>query len=379
MPPIVELLKCIYGLPQASKYFDEHISERLLSIGFRRCISDNQLFVKQVDKQYVYLLKHVDDLIIAAPKNSPHLASVETELSKSYTLTTNREPENFVGLAFRRDRVNRKIILTQPSYLDTLEKRFSIASTSPTYPMREDYLTSLPDHVNDPILTLDQQTLFQEKVGSLLYLASQTRLDLLYSVTQLSRRSNKCNTRDMKAVDRLLNYVFQTRHLGLILGSTSGDMDLHAFVDASYACYLDSKSHTGICLALGNDSGAFLALSKKQTITADSTTVAEFVATHTGCQRILWSKNMLEEMGFNPKIFLHQDNTSTIHLLKHSGNSGRTKHIALRYNMIREAIKEHDIQVVYTPSEEMVADIFTKPLGMRLFPLQQCAVLGLPK
>jgi hypothetical protein len=91
---------------------------------------------------------------------------------------------------------------------------------------------------------------------------------------------------------------------------------------------------------------------------------------------------MLEEIGFNPKSFLHQDNTSTIHLLKHSGNSGRTKHIAgfiSRYNMIQEAIKEHDIQVVYTPSEKMVVDILTKPLGMRLFPLQQCAVLGLPK
>jgi hypothetical protein len=32
MPPIVELLKCIYGLPQASKYFDEHISETSLII-----------------------------------------------------------------------------------------------------------------------------------------------------------------------------------------------------------------------------------------------------------------------------------------------------------------------------------------------------------
>jgi hypothetical protein len=379
MPPIVELLKCIYGLPQASKYFDEHISERLLAMGFTRCISDDQVFVKKVDNEYVYLLKHVDDIMVAAPKDSTHLALVESELGKHYTLTTHHDPVNFVGLCITRDRPNRKITLTQPSYLDTLEKRFTIATTSPTYPMREDYLTSLPDHVDDPILILDQQTLFQEKVGSLLYLASQTRLDLLYSITQLSRRSNKCNTRDMKAVDRLLNYVFQTRHLGLTLGSSSGDMDLHAFVDASYACYLDSKSHTGICLSLGNDSGAFLALSKKQTITADSTTVAEFVATHTGCQRILWSKNMLEEMGFLPKIFLHQDNTSTIHLLKHSGNSGRTKHIALRYNMIREAIKHHDIQVVYTPSEEMVADIFTKPLGMRLFPLQQCAVLGLPK
>jgi hypothetical protein len=78
MPAIVELLKYIYSLSQASKCFDEHISERLHNFGFRRRISDNQLFVKQVDKQFVCRLKHVDDLIIAAPKNSPHLAFVET-------------------------------------------------------------------------------------------------------------------------------------------------------------------------------------------------------------------------------------------------------------------------------------------------------------
>ena len=45
--------------------------------------------------------------------------------------------------------------------------------------------------------------------------------------------------------------------------------------------------------------------------TADSTTVADFVATYTGFQRILWSKNVLMEMGFNPNTFLHQDNTSS--------------------------------------------------------------------
>jgi len=242
--------------------------------------------------------------------------------------------------------------------------------------MREDFLTSLSDNCAEPKLEDSLQTLFQEKVGSILYLASQTRLDLLYAVTQLSRRSKKCTIRDMKAVDRLLNYVFQTYHMGLTLGSQSTSMDLHVFVDASYECHLDLKSHTGICLALGEDSGFFMAQSKKQTITADSTTVAEFVATHTACQRVLWSKNVLAEMGFHPKIILHQDNTSTIHLLSHIGNSGRTKHIALRYNMIRETIKEHNIKVVYTPSKDMVADILTKPLGMHLFPFLQATLLG---
>ena len=44
MPPIVHLQKCLYGLPQASKYFDEHLSTRMLSIGFVRCTFDSEVF-----------------------------------------------------------------------------------------------------------------------------------------------------------------------------------------------------------------------------------------------------------------------------------------------------------------------------------------------
>ena len=43
--------------------------------------------------------------------------------------------------------------------------------------MCEDYLTGISSHSNDILLTPIFQTLFQEKVGSILYLASQTRPD----------------------------------------------------------------------------------------------------------------------------------------------------------------------------------------------------------
>jgi hypothetical protein len=181
----------------------------------------------------------------------------------------------------------------------------------------------------------------------------------------------------MKAADRVLNYISITRALGLTLGSNSLDWELHALVDSSYNCYSDSKSHTGISLHLGFDSGSFLALSKKQSVTADSSTVAEYIASHTACQKILWAKNLLTELGCVPKVFLHQDNTSTINLLKHTGNSGRTKHIALRYNMIRETIRDHNIKIIYTPTTDMTADILTKPLGLNLFTTHQHKLLGM--
>jgi hypothetical protein len=182
----------------------------------------------------------------------------------------------------------------------------------------------------------------------------------------------------MSAVDRLLRYIASTASLGTTFCSYGQAFRIFAYVDASYNCYTDSKSHTGVSLHLGQHSRAFLSLSKKQTIVADSSTVAEFVATHSACQKILWAQNLLQELGFPLAIptTLYQDNQSTIRLIMHKGSSGRTKHIALRFNMIRDCVKNNQIGIEYLCSENMTADTLTKPLGSLLFPAHQARLLN---
>ena len=123
----------------------------------------------------------------------------------------------------------------------------------------------------------------------------------------------------------------------------------------------------------------FLTLSKKQTITAGSSTVAKFVVTHSACQKILWAPNLLTELNFSSSTptTLFQDNMSTIRLILHKGNAGRTKHIALRYNMIRECVRMSNIDIKYLPTGQMVADTLTKPLSAALFLIHQLRILNL--
>ena len=45
MPPIAELNKALYNLPQVSQYFEEFLAKDLLKLGFVRTVSDQQLFV----------------------------------------------------------------------------------------------------------------------------------------------------------------------------------------------------------------------------------------------------------------------------------------------------------------------------------------------
>ena len=135
-------------------------------------------------------------------------------------------------------------------------------------------------------------------------------------------------------------------------------------VDVSYNCYPDSKSHTGFSFHLGRFSGTVFAFSRKQAIIADSSTSAEFIGTHKACQQIGWTQNLLSEMGvpISSPTVVYQDNMSTIKLIAHKGNEARTKHIDLRDNVIREFLQQARIVVRYLSTENMIADMLTKPL-----------------
>ena len=67
-------------------------------------------------------------------------------------------------------------------------------------------------------------------------------------------------------------------------------------------------------------------------------------------------------------IKVRQDNMSTIAFVrKRKSASHRTKHIAVRCFFIEEKVDEGEIKVEYTPTLQLLADMFTKPLQGELF------------
>ena len=72
----------------------------------------------------------------------------------------------------------------------------------------------------------------------------------------------------------------------------------------------------------------------------------------------------LKEEDEAQQILVFEDNTACAQWAKNDGlDHSRTKHIDLRYHMIRDNVKKNNIKVEICPTQEMVADIMTKPLG----------------
>ena len=112
----------------------------------------------------------------------------------------------------------------------------------------------------------------------------------------LHARYTKCPLRgDMVSLRRVLEYLVNTPELGLVLGGRGGVI-LYATVDASYETREDHKSHSGCSLHIGAGSGTFMSRSKKQTVTANSSTVAEFIAIHLVCKEVMWARELLSEL-----------------------------------------------------------------------------------
>jgi hypothetical protein len=115
--------------------------------------------------------------------------------------------------------------------------------------------------------------------------------------------------------------------------------------------------------------GAVTWSSKKQAIVALSSTEAEYVAQTHAAKELIWLRTIIGELNspFENPTTLHCDNQGAIALAKDNKFHARTKHIDIRYHFIREAVEDGSINMQYIPTNENIADIFTKPLAKAKF------------
>ncbi|GJR14786.1 putative ribonuclease H-like domain-containing protein [Tanacetum coccineum] len=136
--------------------------------------------------------------------------------------------------------------------------------------------------------------------------------------------------------------------------------DLVAYTDSDYAgASLDRKSTIGGCQFLGCRLISWQC--KKQTVVANSTTEAEYVAASSCCGQVLWIQKSIVDYGYNfmhTKIYI--DNESTICIVKNPVFHSKTKHIEIRHHFIRDSNEKKLIQMIKIHTDKNVADLLTK-------------------
>ena len=104
-------------------------------------------------------------------------------------------------------------------------------------------------------------------------------------------------------------------------------------------------------------------LSKRQPTVAASTTEAEYIAAAQATKEALWLRLLLNDLGVSINTFeIRADNQSALKLLRNPVSSMRSKHIDVVYHFARERVARKDVSFSYIKTDEMLADMFTKPV-----------------
>jgi hypothetical protein len=86
---------------------------------------------------------------------------------------------------------------------------------------------------------------------------------------------------------------------------------------------------------------------------------------------VLWLRGLMEELGLHTQTgsIVYGDNQSAIAVSNNGVKGERTKHVDVKYHFVTETVERGSIKLVWVPTTQQQADIFTKALAAPVFQL----------
>ncbi|GMF22011.1 unnamed protein product [Phytophthora fragariaefolia] len=269
---------------QSGRLWTQHLRATLLKLGFRQCYTDSCIYVRGSGADLTLVGVYVDDLLVTGAS--------EAKVDKFYTDMSVLDVKNlgmvskFLGMAISYDE-ERWYRLEQRQTIEELQQRFGLAEANPVRaPVSDDQ-----DGEDDGELLPNSGggapanptvRLFQSLVGSLLWVARRTRLDIALAVHRVTRTSHAPREADWRRAKRIARYLNGIIDLKLCLeGARATPIEtgvrIEGYSDADYAADREDRTSVSGGMLYMDDMilGWFC---KKQTSVAPSTKEAEFVA-----------------------------------------------------------------------------------------------------
>ena len=353
---VFRLKKAIYGLKQAGREWYLLLKQTLIELGWKSCINDECLFVREIGGVTEYLAVYVDDMLIVSP-TMERVKVTKGEILGRFAGKDLGGAKLFLGVEIVRNRVDKTIFLSQEAYTQKILSRFGIAGhQKATTPIN---LNEFPPAVSsnpDPAL----QHEYMSKVGSLLHLARHSRPDLSFATGFLGRFSSGPTLEHMELLNRQLCFLNATKNDGLMLCGKG--TELVGFSDADWAGdRLDRKSTSGLVVKLF---GSLISWSStKQKGTSNSAMEAELIALGECTLKMVWIQNMLRELGiFAGRAEVKCDNQAVISSLHSRVTPTKLKHVATKYHITCDHLEAGSLNLSYVNTAANQADMFTKAL-----------------
>ena len=310
-------------------------------------------------------------------------------LRKRFTLNDNDTGDiHFVlGARVTQDLERGTVTMDQEAAISALAQRFQLhntqSSTSTSVPMTQEPLPKLAATSEE-----SKDFPYLSAIGSLLHISLLTRPDTAYSVGVCARHGAAYGPAHVRAVKKIIKYLFHSRHYGLVYRSEKQLLDpgvrmyeagrpplkddktfmesvydpLHVFCDADFAGDATRRSTTGNITFLYG--GPLRWLSQLQKLYALSTAESEIYSAVEAVKDASYLKLQLHAMGVraDKPIPVHEDNAACrIMTTQQLKSFNRARHYTTRLGYLQDNHGD-TFEFIPTGTEDMIADAFTKSL-----------------
>lgn len=373
---VLKLLRNLYGQKQGPRVWNRYLEKSLRELGFEQ----SKIFPCLFYRRDVAMLIYVDDCILFSP-SSQSIDQVITELKKApekYTLEDQGEVNEFLGIQVQATKEG--LSLTQPHLIASILEDLGLQANSKS---RETPALSTSilhkDETGEPMNK--DEFHYRSVVGKLNFLEKSTRPDIAYAVHQCARFSEAPKESHANALKLIGRYLQGTKNKGIIM-KPNGGKSFECWADADFSgnwqpetAHKDpttAKSRSGWIITYANCPITWA--SKLQTLTALSTTEAEYIALSNALRDQIPLMDLLKEVSQQgvgvqvppARIYCKafEDNAGALELARIPKIRPRTKHINVCYHHFREHVENGLIEVHHVPSDEQLADLLTKPLAV---------------
>ncbi len=365
------LNKALYELKQAPQEWYATLKVYLIFIDYQRVEIDHSVFIHD---NGIIIAIYVDDLLILEP-NIFDIEALKLQFAKRFQMKDLDSIEWYLEMHITRDRAERTLWINQSIYIKRVIELLSMSDCSPTKTSMH-HRCQLKKNVYwkfkkwvEYQATSEEIESYQSIIETLMWVACQTRSDIVYAVSKCSRYSTNPTLDHDLAVKQIIRYLVETAQLRLRYESFKVKRveraEFFEYIDSAHADCLNSRRFTfDYMFFLWNESISWSF--KHQQCVSTSSAEAEYVDECNAAKKLIFLVQALKEMKYdgsntNSTIIL-ADNQAAIKMGSNLVNHLRAKHIDTSYHYVRNKVEEEAIRLKYILIDQMMVNDLTKLL-----------------